>query len=68
MAATPVRRYLITNPSALFGGGTVIPFSHAAPVGSVVALRVDGRPVRVLLTDTPLAGGVFGAELQIRYL
>ncbi|MGV9248035.1 hypothetical protein [Streptomyces sp. NPDC003710] len=49
--STPVRRYQIINPSWLFGPGAVIRFRHDAPVGSVVRVRVDGRPGRVLLTD-----------------
>jgi len=35
---------------------------------SVVPLEVDGRPVRALLTDTPLVGDVLAAELQNVYL
>ncbi|MET8405916.1 hypothetical protein [Streptomyces sp900116325] len=30
----PVRAYVITNPTALFEPGRVIPFTSAAPVGS----------------------------------
>ncbi|MFI8206648.1 hypothetical protein [Streptomyces sp. NPDC085937] len=62
------RTYLVTNPTALFGPGRRITFRSAAPAGSVVSLKVDGRPVRVLLTDTPLTGGRRAAELRISYL
>ncbi|QFG13334.1 hypothetical protein SEA_GILGAMESH_142 [Streptomyces phage Gilgamesh] len=68
MAARPVRTYLVTNPSVLFGSGRRIEFRSAAPAGSVVSLEVDGRPVRALLTDTPMTGDLLGAELQITYL
>ncbi|MFE7941978.1 hypothetical protein ACFU46_32165 [Streptomyces griseoincarnatus] len=62
------RTYLVTNPTALFGPGRRITFRSSAPAGSVVFLEVDGRPVRVLLTDTPMTGGRRAAELQITYL
>ncbi|MFE6639545.1 hypothetical protein ACFVFT_38475 [Streptomyces tendae] len=68
MAAHPVRTYLVTNPSVLLGPGRRIEFRSTAPAGSVVSLEVDGRPVRALLTDTPLSGDLLGAELQITYL
>ncbi|MGV9509365.1 hypothetical protein ACWDQZ_27570 [Streptomyces tendae] len=68
MAARPARTYLVTNSSVLFGPGRRIEFRSAAPAGSVVSLEVDGRPVRALLTDTPLFGDLLGAELQVRYL
>ncbi|MFE1206408.1 hypothetical protein ACFW5V_32495 [Streptomyces sp. NPDC058762] len=58
----------MTNPGALFGPGRRIVFRSAAPAGSVIRIEVDGRPVRALLTDTPLAGDLLGAELQITYL
>ncbi|MEU9355067.1 hypothetical protein AB0D65_29735 [Streptomyces griseoloalbus] len=64
----PARTYLVTNPSVLFAPGRRIVFRHAAPAGSVVRFEVDGRPVRALLTDTPLTGDLLGAELQITYL
>lgn len=63
-----VRTYLVTNPSALFGPGRRIEFRSSRPAGSLVPLQVDGRPVRALLTDTPLNGRLFAAELQITYL
>ncbi|MDR3081926.1 MAG: hypothetical protein LBV60_13555 [Streptomyces sp.] len=59
--------YLVINPGPLFGDRRIT-FTSPASAGSVVPLEVDGRPVRVLLTDTPLAGGVLAAELQITYL
>ncbi|SEE82632.1 hypothetical protein SAMN05216483_6674 [Streptomyces sp. 2131.1] len=62
-----VRTYLVINSGALFGGRRVT-FTSPAPAGSVVQLKVDGRPVRALLTDTPLNGGLLAAELQITYL
>ncbi|MEU1592711.1 hypothetical protein ABZ468_07590 [Streptomyces sp. NPDC005708] len=65
---TPVRRYLISNPSPAFGHGRRITFQSAAPAGSVVRVRVDGRPVRVHLTDTPLYGGLYAAEVEVKYL
>ncbi|MFF8399874.1 hypothetical protein [Streptomyces sp. NPDC016172] len=69
MAARPTRTYVVTNPSALFGARHIT-FTSSAPAGSVVRLDVDGRPVRALLTDTPLPGyrNVLGAELQDCYL
>lgn len=66
--ADPARTYLVTNPSALFDSGRRIEFRSSRPAGSVVPLEVDGRPVRALLTDTPLNGGLLAAELQIAYL
>ncbi|MFE2181398.1 hypothetical protein [Streptomyces sp. NPDC059455] len=62
------RTYLVIIPGALFGPGRRIVFRSSRPVGSVVSGVVDGRPVRVLLTDTPLNGGLFVAELQDLYL
>ncbi|MGW7691234.1 hypothetical protein ACWGMA_20560 [Streptomyces asiaticus] len=62
------RTYLVTNPDTLFDPGRRIIFRSSAPVGSVVPLKVDGRPVRALLTDTPLVGDVLAAELQDLYL
>lgn len=66
--ADSIRTYLVTNPAPLFAPGRRIVFNSSRPDGAVVALEVDGRPVAALLTDTPLNGGLFGAELQIRYL
>jgi hypothetical protein len=63
----PVRTYLVINPGPLFGDRRIT-FTSPAPAGSVVPLKVDGRPVRALLTDTPLNGGILAAELQITYL
>ncbi|MFE9993471.1 hypothetical protein [Streptomyces avermitilis] len=57
----------MTNPGALFGERRIV-FRSSAPAGVVVSLEVDGRPVEALLTDTPLNGGLLGAELQISYL
>ncbi|MFK0279484.1 hypothetical protein ACIQVL_03285 [Streptomyces sp. NPDC090499] len=65
--ARPARTYLVTNSRALFGA-RVIRFRSSAPAGSIVPLKVDGRPVRALLTDTPLVGDVLVAELQDVYL
>jgi hypothetical protein len=64
--ADVVRTYLVTNSSALFGSGRRIILTSAETAGSVVLLKVDGRPVRVLLTGTPLPGHgrVFAAELD----
>ncbi|MFI7415294.1 hypothetical protein ACIBU0_42340 [Streptomyces sp. NPDC049627] len=62
-----VRTYLVINPGPLFGDRRIT-FTSRAPAGSVVSLEVDGRPVRALLTDTPLVGDVLAAELQITYL
>ena len=67
MAAT-VRIYMIINSSALFGPDRRIKFRSSAAPGTVVPLKVDGRPVRALLTDTPLDGNVLVAELQNIYL
>ncbi|MER6109306.1 hypothetical protein [Streptomyces hirsutus] len=67
MVVRPARAYLVTNPGPMFGVRR-IEFRHTAPAGSVVPLEVDGRPVRVLLTDTPLNGGLLAAELQNTYL
>ncbi|MBZ6253549.1 hypothetical protein KVH27_34945 [Streptomyces olivaceus] len=64
----PARAYLVTNPGALFGPGRRIVFRSAAPAGSVVHLRVDGRPVRALLTTDPVTGDLLSAELQLTYL
>ncbi|MCX5182596.1 hypothetical protein [Streptomyces sp. NBC_00268] len=66
--ADSVRTYLVINSGALFGPGRRIEFRSSCPAGSVVPLEVDGRPVRALLTDTPLGGGVLAAELQDCYL
>ncbi|MFG2761629.1 hypothetical protein [Streptomyces wuyuanensis] len=62
------RVYQVNNVSALFESGTVIEFPHDAPAGSIVTHVVDGRPVRVLLTDTPLSGGRYAAEFVDCYL
>ncbi|MCG8971817.1 hypothetical protein [Streptomyces sp. CL12-4] len=68
MAVRPVRTYIVTNASAIFGPGRRIEFRSSAPAGSVVPLNVDGRRVRALLTDTPLDGRRRVAELQFRPL
>ena len=68
MAVSPVRAYLVTNPTALFGPGRVICFSSSAPAGSIVPLKVDSGLVHVFLTDTPLSSGLLGAELRVTYL
>ncbi|WP_371605021.1 hypothetical protein OG345_42140 (plasmid) [Streptomyces sp. NBC_01220] len=68
MAQPTVRTYVVSNPSVLFEPDRVISFPSAAPVGSVVQGKVDGRPVRALLTDDPLNGGCFGAVLIVKYL
>ncbi|MFG2408820.1 hypothetical protein ACGFR8_31640 [Streptomyces brevispora] len=68
MTQPTVRTYVVTNPSVLSTPGRVIRFRSAAPVGAVVRAKVDGRPVRVLLTDDPLNGGCFGATLIVNYL
>ncbi|MET8717406.1 hypothetical protein ABZV52_30020 [Streptomyces sp. NPDC004735] len=68
MAQPTVRTYVVTNPSVLFTPGRVIRFRSTAPVGAVVCAKVDGRPVRVLLTGDPLTGGCFGATLIVTYL
>ncbi|MEU1273467.1 hypothetical protein [Streptomyces sp. NPDC005799] len=62
----PVRTYLVVN--AAHDSGCLIIFPNSVPAGSVVPLEVDGRPVRVLLTDAPLVGDVLAAELQDCYL
>ncbi|MFD7501575.1 hypothetical protein [Streptomyces sp. NPDC059850] len=67
MADRPVRTYLVINPGPLFGARRIT-FRSSAPAGHVVDVNVDGRPVRALLTDTPLNGGVLAAELEITYL
>ncbi|MFB8120571.1 hypothetical protein ACFQ6U_14025 [Streptomyces sp. NPDC056465] len=66
MAQNSARTYLVINEE----GEDPTPFRHVAPAGAVVTVRVDGRPARVKLTDTPLPGrgNVFGAELLDRYL
>ncbi|MER6153718.1 hypothetical protein [Streptomyces hirsutus] len=51
MADRPVRVYLVINPGPLFGARRVT-FPSSAPAGSVVRVDVDGRLIRVLLTDT----------------
>ncbi|MEV8344618.1 hypothetical protein [Streptomyces niveus] len=61
------RTYLVINSGPVFGDRRIT-FTSSAPAGSVVPLEVDGRPFRALLTDTPLNGGLLGAELQITYL
>ncbi|GAA5070654.1 hypothetical protein [Streptomyces similanensis] len=68
--AAVVRTYLITNASALFGEGARIRIYSAAPAGFVVRRVIGGRPVAVLLTDSPLPGhgNVLIAELQDCYL
>jgi hypothetical protein len=68
--ADVVRTYLVTNSSALFGPSARIVVRSSAPAGSVISGVFDGRPVHVLLTDTPLPayGDVFAAELQDLYL
>ncbi|MGW7090025.1 hypothetical protein ACWGH2_41950 [Streptomyces sp. NPDC054871] len=58
----PARTYVISNASVL-GAGRLRPFRHTAPVGSIVVLRIGGRPMRVLLTGTPLNGSLLRAEL-----
>ncbi|MGW2938552.1 hypothetical protein ACWDA7_43850 [Streptomyces sp. NPDC001156] len=64
--ADVARTYLVTNSRPLFGPGARIVFRNSAPADSVVLRVIDGRPIRVLLTDTPLPeyGKVFAAELQ----
>ncbi|MGI5142618.1 MULTISPECIES: hypothetical protein [unclassified Streptomyces] len=64
----PVRTYLVTNSSELFGPCARVIIRSSAPAGSVIDRVVDGRPVCVLLTDNPLPayGNVFAAELQDR--
>ncbi|MFJ7004206.1 hypothetical protein ACIQU7_23930 [Streptomyces albidoflavus] len=61
------RRYRIVNPGVLFAPDRRVDFTHAAPLGSVVLLRVDGRPVTVLLAGYPV-GGRLAAELLVTYL
>jgi hypothetical protein len=68
MTQRPVRAYLVSNPGPLFGPGRRITFRSCSPAGSVVTVTVDGRPIPALLTDTPLAGGHFAAELETLYL
>ncbi|MGW4087041.1 hypothetical protein ACWEGS_28815 [Streptomyces sp. NPDC004822] len=62
-----VRTYLVIGPQFDDSG---VPFPSAAPAGSVVTHEVDGRRIRVLLTDTPLPGhgNVYVAEAQDGYL
>ncbi|MFC9280896.1 hypothetical protein [Streptomyces collinus] len=67
MAERPARTYLVINPGPLFGARRIT-FRSSAPAGAVVLVDVDGRPVRALLTDTRLNGGLLAAELQITYL
>ncbi|WP_409473540.1 hypothetical protein [Streptomyces sp. HC307] len=67
MAHRPARTYLVTNSGPLFGARRIT-FRSSAPAGAVVRLDFDGRPVRALLTDTPLNGGLLAAELEITYL
>ncbi|WP_157869456.1 hypothetical protein [Streptomyces hirsutus] len=63
MADRPVRVYLVINPGPLFGARRVT-FPSSAPAGSVV--RVDGRLIRVLLTDT--AGADKASVLVMRHI
>lgn len=66
--ADSVSTYLMTNSSALFGPGRRIKFRSSAGPDTVVPLKVDGRSVRALLTDTPFVGDVLVAQLQNVYL
>ncbi|MGI5517982.1 hypothetical protein [Streptomyces sp. CA-106131] len=66
----PARTYLVINAGPVFGPGARVVIYSSAPAGSIVDHVVDGHPVRVLLTDTPLPayGNAFAAELQDCYL
>ncbi|MFF8789168.1 hypothetical protein [Streptomyces sp. NPDC015125] len=67
MADRPIRTYLVINPGPLFGTRRIT-FRSSAPAGHVIDVDVDGRPVRALLTDTPLDGDLLAAEREITYL
>ncbi|MFJ3714338.1 hypothetical protein [Streptomyces sp. NPDC090057] len=64
--AHPTLTYLVTNPGVLFHPDERITLRSAAPADTVVRYLVNGRLVRVLLTDTPLPayGHVYGADLR----
>lgn len=58
MSATQIRRYVATIP----GSGHTVEFSSPEPAGTVVEVRVDGRLVPFVLTDTAVHGGRYVAE------
>ncbi|MER7952041.1 hypothetical protein ABTY59_32085 [Streptomyces sp. NPDC096079] len=64
----PIRTYQVTNPSVLFTPSTRITFRSTRPAGATVTIPVGGRRLEVLLTDVPVYGGMFAAELQVTYL
>ena len=63
MADRPVREYLVSDTTALFGPDCSIRFCTGAPADSVVTFHVDGRTVRALLTRDHLHRGCFSAAL-----
>ncbi|WP_181383761.1 hypothetical protein [Streptomyces sp. NWU339] len=60
MPDRPARFYLVINPGPLFGARRVT-FPSPAPAGPLARVDVGGRLIRVLLTGTPLNGGLRAA-------